>query len=66
MCLLSYRPQAITYEELNPRGYECGPEAVQLQTLVHCGDFHEVHLGAVNKLKTCKTGTAVVVKKEPG
>ena len=55
--------QELIYEEINPRGYECAPDAVKLETLLHCGSFYEVYSGIVQKLEGCKPGTAVVVKK---
>ena len=58
--------QEIVYEEINPKGLECGPDAVKLHTLLHSGSFYEVYSGTVGKLKGCTQGTEVVVKRNKG
>ena len=59
-------PKDNAYEEINPGGYECGSEAVKLQTLLHCGQFYEVFFGKVQKLERCTANTEVMVKRNRG
>lgn len=54
------------YEEVKLEGYECSPNAITTDSLIHRGTFYEVYIGIVHKLENYRPGQHVVVKKNTG
>lgn len=54
------------YEDVGVKSVECNANAIELDAQLHSGNFCEVAIGIVRKLKGCSQGMRVVVKKNKG
>ena len=54
------------YEQLIRNIPECNPDDVKLNNLLHSGQFTEVYLASIVKVKDMSPGAVVVAKRSKG